>query len=176
MSAVAFLLFAVGNGAHATYLGDLSTTGELSGSGSVLAAGDFSQQFSFDLTSGPVNFAGLVIRWTGAESWLFNPFGGNLEGGTLGSAQALTLDQGIDTFGTTKVYWQSLTYGGVLGTGIGLDGYTMTIAGTATAPGSYGLVLTTAPVPEPESYAMFLAGIGVIGTIANRRRKKINTA
>jgi PEP-CTERM motif len=30
------------------------------------------------------------------------------------------------------------------------------------------------PVPEPESYAMLLAGLGLIGTIAVRRRTKDN--
>jgi hypothetical protein len=36
--------------------------------------------------------------------------------------------------------------------------------------GSVKLV-SISPVPEPESYAMFLAGLGLVGTIALRRRK-----
>jgi hypothetical protein len=32
--------------------------------------------------------------------------------------------------------------------------------------------LHTAPVPEPESYAMLLAGLGLMGTIARRRKTK----
>ena len=32
------------------------------------------------------------------------------------------------------------------------------------------LTETTPPVPEPETYAMFLAGLGLIGAIARRRR------
>ncbi len=32
------------------------------------------------------------------------------------------------------------------------------------------LAMTPAPVPEPETYAMFIAGLGVIGGIARRRR------
>lgn len=34
----------------------------------------------------------------------------------------------------------------------------------------YVLNITAAPVPEPESYAMLLAGLGVIGAIARRRK------
>ncbi|MEY4882696.1 MAG: hypothetical protein RIS34_550 [Pseudomonadota bacterium] len=34
---------------------------------------------------------------------------------------------------------------------------------------SEGLVTITSAVPEPESYAMFLAGLGLMGTIARRR-------
>lgn len=32
--------------------------------------------------------------------------------------------------------------------------------------------VVTAPVPEPETYAMLLAGLGLIGTIARRRKQK----
>jgi len=31
--------------------------------------------------------------------------------------------------------------------------------------------MITAAVPEPETYAMLLAGLGLIGTIARRRRR-----
>jgi hypothetical protein len=31
----------------------------------------------------------------------------------------------------------------------------------------------TAPVPEPETYAMMLAGLGLIGFFGNRRRRKL---
>lgn len=57
--------------------------------------------------------------------------------------------------------------------------YTLKIEGTTRAaiPGTFGIVSintlggTVTPVPEPESYAMLLAGLGLMGTIARRRSK-----
>lgn len=38
-------------------------------------------------------------------------------------------------------------------------------------PSEYKGTLTVAAVPEPETYAMFLAGLGIIGAIAKRRSR-----
>ncbi len=43
-------------------------------------------------------------------------------------------------------------------------------AGTGTFGGAYSLTSTTTPVPEPETYAMLLAGLGAIGFLARRRK------
>jgi hypothetical protein len=53
--------------------------------------------------------------------------------------------------------------------------YTLQIIGTVIGPfnGSYAGVLNIAsplPVPEPETYAMFLGGLGLMGVIARRRK------
>jgi hypothetical protein len=71
---------------------------------------------------------------------------------------------------------------------LGDTSYTLKIDGVTKSaiPGTFGVVsisalgatvaaLPVSPVPEPESYAMLLAGLGVIGTIA-RRRLKVNAA
>lgn len=58
--------------------------------------------------------------------------------------------------------------------------YTLKVTGTTKAaiPGVFGIVAintlngSVTPVPEPESYAMLLAGLGLVGTIARRRMKK----
>lgn len=51
--------------------------------------------------------------------------------------------------------------------------YSLTVAGDAVGNvgGLYVGSLTLAPVPEPETYAMFLAGLGFIGAVARRRSK-----
>jgi len=61
----------------------------------------------------------------------------------------------------------------VLGGGVLAAGdYYFKLAGVAsgTSGGIYGFGSVITPVPEPESYAMFLAGLGLIGAIARRRK------
>jgi hypothetical protein len=58
------------------------------------------------------------------------------------------------------------------------------LAGKKSDWGSYGgttdltikSVKLVSSVPEPESYAMLLAGLGLVGTIVARRRKSLNQA
>ncbi len=56
------------------------------------------------------------------------------------------------------------------------DGVTRTlqISGNIQLTGSTDKIITvnTAPVPEPESYMMILAGIGLMGFVASRRRAR----
>ena len=50
--------------------------------------------------------------------------------------------------------------------------YTLQIRGAVTGSGggSYAGVLNLTPVPEPETYAMLLAGLGLVGFISRRRQ------
>ena len=45
---------------------------------------------------------------------------------------------------------------------------------TGTTTGTYGgnYTFTLAPVPEPASYAMLLAGLGVMGAVVRRRQSR----
>jgi hypothetical protein len=66
--------------------------------------------------------------------------------------------------------WQTVTYT-LLGNG---KNQTLTFKAVG-ASDSYGTSLDrvslTAAVPEPETYAMLLAGLGMVGLLARRRRK-----
>jgi hypothetical protein len=52
--------------------------------------------------------------------------------------------------------------------------YALTFVGltTGTVGGSYGGVIFAQTIPEPETYALMLAGLGIVGYIAARRRRQ----
>lgn len=54
--------------------------------------------------------------------------------------------------------------GGTTGSYLSFDDFSVTLAGTTPSPGP------VAAVPEPGTYGMMLAGIGVLGYVARRRR------
>jgi hypothetical protein len=43
---------------------------------------------------------------------------------------------------------------------------------TVPTIGSYGAVVNLTPVPEPETYAMMLAGLGLMGIMVRRRKNE----
>jgi hypothetical protein len=49
-------------------------------------------------------------------------------------------------------------------------GFTVTLDWNAVDPGDHIRVLTAAPVPEPETYALLLGGLGITGFVARRRK------
>jgi hypothetical protein len=54
--------------------------------------------------------------------------------------------------------------------GLSAGTYALTFLGSGT--GGYGGFYTVTAVPEPETYAMMLAGLGAIGFVAARRRNR----
>ena len=60
--------------------------------------------------------------------------------------------------------------------GLSAGTYALNVLGYATGStgGFYagGVIAETAPIPEPETYAMMLAGLGAIGFLAARRRRQ----
>jgi len=115
---------------------------------SVVAASLTNVEISF--TGGP-SFGGIQ----GFSAWLNGiPL---LPSSTSTNAPPLTV--------TTQILAGSSTFGpGV---------YQLKVSGTGItgSSASYGGNIVAAPVPEPESYAMLLAGLGVMGAIAMRRNK-----
>lgn len=73
-----------------------------------------------------------------------------------------------------KLAYADCTAGGMMGqtcmTGTTVAGYGR--LGTMSGfPVSQTITLAAAPVPEPETYAMLMAGLGLMGLVARKRRK-----
>jgi hypothetical protein len=99
-----------------------------------------------------------------------------LDGGSNGSWNIGNLQATVYDSGPSTVYGP---IAGVLNTtpsaSLLAGNYDLKITGdVAAGGGSYwgAVTLTTAPVPEPETYAMMLAGLGLMGFVARRRRQK----
>lgn len=101
--------------------------------------------------------------WATGSTTLFNatPVPGSVFGGpaVLGGTGAWDL---FNPFGTKQVSKLSFT---------ALRGNQASSCSYCTNQSDYTLVSVTA-VPEPETYAMMLAGLGLIGAIARRRKAK----
>jgi len=122
--------------------------------------GSFEDTYTFTL---PSSFSGITGSYIGVDY--------------VGTGLATSFNFGLGSYSTPT---QSLPLNGVLD-GFGVASYSTTLA---LAPGaSYWFKLsgtgdigsytvTLAPVPEPESYALLLAGLGLMGVIARRRQSK----
>lgn len=125
----------------------------------------FIDNYNFTLTQAGEFAAGVLSITGNAKNGLditaFNLIDstGSLFGGTLLSTGA-TDQWSLST--------SSLTAGA----------YTIQIKGSilSNAAGRYSANIALAPVPEPETYAMMLAGLGLLGFTARRRNKKAAAA
>lgn len=166
MFAATAIAAAMSTSAFASTGGDLGSLPP-SASFSNTVAGAFTDVWTFNLDAPSVVAASL----TNVEV-SFN--GGSGFGGIQGFSAWLN---GVALFGPTSnvssdnitVRTQVLAGGTQLVPGM----YELKVSGTGVSGGSasYGGNIVAAPVPEPESYAMLLAGLGVMGTIAMRRNK-----
>jgi hypothetical protein len=124
---------------------------------------------SYELTL-PESTSGLLFG--GGYSLSFAP------NSTFGNIADFTISLAQDVGGSWVTALTQPVLASAAGFGISLGSltagdYKLTFAGTAPAVGQgtgfYSAALTVSPVPEPESYAMMLAGLAVMGAIARKR-------
>ena len=71
--------------------------------------------------------------------------------------------------------WAAMQVSGAEPTGLFFDPFNPNVAYLNIqhpASGDDRLIMITAAVPEPETYAMFLAGLGLVGSVVRRRRSR----
>ena len=131
--------------AVSTDLGALNGDSEGFGNFFTSGAGVFSDTFTFSIGS-----AQTVSGMTGSSG--------------IGAFGLVLLDSMGDTLATDTT---PASFSFALGAG----SYALNFVGFSAAPGSfYGGSVSA--VPEPETYALMLAGLGIIGFIGARRRER----
>lgn len=130
----------------------------------------FAADQSIDLSSGTATFAStspvlaggddvlsFINLAAGTYDFLLDLTARNITGltVTLNGQQAATTSLGRFTFAALESTGQAP--------------FALTITGLAGARASYDGTLSVSAVPEPETYAMLLAGLGVVTMLARRR-------
>lgn len=133
----------------------------------VVGVGSFSDKWIFDITTpmvsgGSVSNLNIFIQGMGS---LYNIDGLSVK--LFDNTNTLLVD--LDSFASSTANFK---------TGSGpfapANDYYFTVSGNGNgiSGGNYVFAVSTLPVPEPETYAMLLAGLGLIGAVARRRNVK----
>jgi PEP-CTERM motif len=132
----------------------------------------------------------LTINGAQSFSGSFNLGGGGWSDTTLGTGTAVTLnDQGLDPVKSASMNGGTTTVSGLefnLLQGVNTFLFAYDTVGPDQHPNQLtqyeswnigsATVSSVSAVPEPETYAMMLAGLGLMGTIARRRKQKLQNA
>jgi PEP-CTERM motif len=155
-AAAALLLASAG--AHAADLGVLNLSTGSNFFGNTPVAGSFSDTLTFTL--GTASFANASITSV-------------VNGGQDVDFTSIVLTGPSGPFTLTSVSGDPVEVWATPGTGFNLAAgtYTLTLSGNNSAGiGSYAGNLAVSPVPEPQSLALALAGLGAMGFLMRRRR------
>lgn len=139
----------------------------------LLSSGEYTSSFSSDVTSTPFSDTlDFSLPGTGPViNGLANSISLNASGSLVFTSLQLwdmTAATQIDTGATFGVFMGQSVAGLSFTSSVLPGSYQLRIGGTGV--GGYGGSLNVTPVPEPETYAMLLAGLGLMGFTARRRK------
>ena len=151
-------------------IGSITDEDSTGAAGTGLSAGSFNDWFKFTVTGGPAVFTGTgnsatTTSTSGTQIQTFDLY--NASNVKIASASFSSAAVGKGTSYAAILNYSPLNAGeqysiNVTGTVLG---------GTAASKGNYSLSLSTAPVPEPEEWAMMLVGAGMVGFQVRRKQK-----
>ena len=145
------------------------------------APGFWSAGYDSDFLVGPL--LGGAIGVAGTDTWTFNDFAGMAVGQYEVELDFHELLNGAtagvkDPIKVTSAFLNALPISYQTKRTFTIDGtttspFTLTVNGMTNFAGAgYHGTITVTAVPEPETYAMLLAGLGLMGGIARRRNNK----
>ena len=151
--------------------GDLTSTGQpmsVTGSFSADLVGDYFQNVSdIHLSLNGVDFLGPLVAVSINASGTFDDSVAPMisTNGALNNFAFADTDLAVDQGASNYFGYQNAAGSEVYAYNANAGGIS---ADSLPANGSWSVV--AAPVPEPQTYAMLLAGLGLVGVIARRRR------
>ena len=120
----------------------------------------FGVGFPLNLQVGNYTGAGVGLSTGGDAVYIFNALGVAQAGVSFGTADAVSPYQSFDNAsGLNGVAISQLS-------AVGVNGASVAFANAAEI-GSPGRI---APVPEPSTYALLMAGLGLVGAVARKRK------
>jgi hypothetical protein len=157
-------------------LGALTPFADISISSPSHTTGSFSDVFSFSVTADAA-LASVLANISFFTSGGISNFTTSLyEIGSGGSVLKAIGATSIVPNGPVTVTTSIISFSPLL-TGVGspaLPSYEIRTSGIVVgAFGSYGGNLVVSPIPEPEIYAMMVAGLGLLGFVARRRKQGV---
>jgi len=138
--------------------------------GGVVGAGSFLDTYSFSLALPGAQSSSVAVS--------INLFTLSITGGSYSLFS--TADYGAATSFDDALVGGSWSFDGTTGStvntvaNLGIGNYYFAVSGAGGAQGGQYLLnssVVTPPIPEPEIYAMMIAGLGVLGFVTRRRRK-----
>lgn len=122
--------------------------------------------WTFSLAAGDVGTFRVVDSFLVGDTW-------RLYKGTTLLATSTTGTRTTTGFtGDYEDSWLDASYSALAYTFSGAGNYSFDVFGDGGGglPAAVGVSLSVAAVPEPETYALMLAGLGVLGFVARRRK------